>query len=70
MPFVAVDGLGEAAALSIENARKEKEFSSIEDVSKRTKLSKTLIEEFKRMGSFGNLKEKDEVKLGGLFDFF
>ena len=69
MPFVAVDGLGEAAALSIEEARKEKAFTSIEDVMERTKLSKTLCDYFKKIGAFGDLPEKDEAKLKGLFNF-
>jgi DNA polymerase-3 subunit alpha (Gram-positive type) len=69
MPFVAVDGLGEAAALSIEEARKEKAFTSIEDVMERTKLSKTLCDYFKKIGAFGDLPEKDEAQLKGLFNF-
>ena len=69
IPFVAVDGLGESAAVSIENARNEKAFTSIDDVMKRTKLSKTLCEYFKTIHAFGDLPEHDEEKLAGLFDF-
>ena len=69
MPFVAVDGLGEAAAMSIETARLEKPFTSIEDVMERTKLSKTLCDYFKKIGAFGDLPEKEEAQLKGLFNF-
>ncbi|MCR5786121.1 MAG: PolC-type DNA polymerase III [Acholeplasmatales bacterium] len=69
IPFVAVDGLGESAAISIETARNEKPFTSIDDVMKRTRLSKTLCEYFKTIHAFGDLPEHDEEKLVGLFNF-
>ena len=69
IPFVAVAGLGESVAQSIVAAREEKEFTSIDDVMKRTRLSKTLCDYFKKIGAFGDLPEKEEEKLSGLFNF-
>ena len=69
IPFSAVAGLGESVAQSITSARAEKPFTSIDDVMKRTRLSKTLCDYFKKIGAFGLLPEKEEEKLTGLFDF-
>ena len=69
MPFVAIDGLGEAAALSIIEARKEKAFTSIDDVMKRSKITKTHCDYLKQINAFGNLEEHEEEKLSGLFSF-
>ncbi len=66
IPFVAMESLGAVVAESISNARKDSEFTSIKDVSRRSKLSNTLIEKFKRIGAFGELPEDDQM---GLFRF-
>ncbi|RRD40187.1 PolC-type DNA polymerase III [Leptotrichia sp. OH3620_COT-345] len=44
LPLVAMDGLGEAVALNVIEERKKGEFLSIEDLVKRTKLNKTVME--------------------------
>lgn len=67
IPFVAVDGLGESAALSIKAARNERPFSSKDDVVKRTKLNKSLFEQFEKMHALGDLPEKDKIEEEGLF---
>lgn len=67
IPFVAVDKLGESVANDIVEKRNEKPFTSIKDVSKRTKLSQTLVEEFKKNHFFGNLAEEDKEETEGLF---
>ena len=69
IPFVAVDKLGETVALDIVSKREEKPFDSIEDVEKRTKLSSSLVDEFKLLGAFGDLKEESEPEAEGLFAF-
>ena len=69
IPFVAVDKLGETVALDIVNKRNEEPFDSIQDVEKRTKLSSSLVEEFKLLGAFGDLKEESEPEAEGLFAF-
>ena len=42
-PFSAIDGLGEAAAKNVIEARKNGEFISIEDLTQRTQLKGTNI---------------------------
>ncbi len=69
LPFVAVDGLGESAAVSIKQARDERPFSSKDDVLNRSRLNKSLFELFDTMGAFGDLPEHDEEKEKGLFAF-
>lgn len=69
IPFVAMPGLGESAAASIKAARDERPFSSKADVLKRTRLNKTLFEEFEKMGVFGSLPEEDPEEEVGLFAF-
>ena len=67
IPFVAVDKLGETVAQDIINQRNQKEFSSIQDVENRTKLSSSLVDEFKLIGAFENLPEEEEEMAEGLF---
>jgi len=66
IPFVAMESLGSVVAESIVEARKEAPFTSIKDVSRRSKLSNTLIEKFKNINAFGDLPNDDEI---GLFKF-
>ncbi|MGZ9432619.1 PolC-type DNA polymerase III [Mycoplasma sp. 613B] len=62
-PFITIDGLGEAVAKSIEKAREESEFSSIEDLKNRTLLNKTLLEKIKEMGIVKHLNDTDQNSL-------
>ena len=65
-PFTTLDGLGESAATSVVEARKEREFSSIEDLENRTKLNGTNINQLKELGVLKGLSESDQLSL---FDF-
>lgn len=69
LPFISVPGLGESVALDIMEKRNEKAFTSKSDVSKRTKLNKTLFEKMEQLGSFGDLAAEDEAESIGLFAF-
>ncbi len=69
IPFVACDGLGEAVAIDIVERRKEQAFTSKEDIFKRTRLNKTLFEEFEKMGAFKDLSDKDKEEELGIFAF-
>ena len=63
-PFVSVAGLGETAALSLAEVRKEKRFISIEEVSAACpKVSKTHIELLKQAGAFGDMPETSQLDL-------
>jgi len=67
-PFACVDGLGASVAESIVAARKEKPFISIEDVENRTSLSKTLIQEFKKMNVFADLVDENQMGFDLVFE--
>ncbi|XQP55491.1 MAG: PolC-type DNA polymerase III [Mycoplasmoidaceae bacterium] len=62
-PFTSLDGLGKEAADSIILARKEKPFTSIADLQKRTKLSTTLIGKLKDLHVLDNLDQDDQMRL-------
>ena len=65
-PFVVIDGLGENAAESVIEARKEGEFTSKEDLLRRTKLNGTNVKDLESLGVLDNLNESDQLTL---FDF-
>ncbi len=65
-PLIVVDGVGGAAAEQFVNARKEKAFTSKEDLTKRGGLSVTNIKQLEELGVLRNLKESDQLSL---FDF-
>ncbi|UWD34337.1 PolC-type DNA polymerase III [Mesomycoplasma molare] len=62
-PFITIDGLGEAVATSIETARAEGNFSSIEDLKNRTSLNKTILKKIKDLGILNHLNETDQKTL-------
>ena len=68
-PFKVIDGLGDAASESIIEARNEKKFVSIEDFSKRSKITQSQISIFKELGVLKDLPEKEREQMS-LFDFF
>ena len=65
-PFIAVDGLGESAAISVIEARKERMFTSKKDLIKRSKLNNTNISILEDLGCLKNLDEEEQLSL---FDF-
>lgn len=65
-PFTVLDGLGEAAAESVVEARKDHEFTSKEDLTKRTKLNNTNVKDLSDLGSLDGLSDTDQLSL---FDF-
>ena len=62
-PFTVIDGLGEAAASSVVEARKEGEFTSKEDLLRRTKLNGTNVEDLDSIGVLKGLGESDQMSL-------
>ncbi|MCC3160937.1 MAG: PolC-type DNA polymerase III [Mollicutes bacterium PWAP] len=66
-PFDAIDGLGESAAISVIEARKNGPFISIEDLSSRTKLSKTHIKKLKETNVLNNLPDSNQMDIFSLF---
>lgn len=62
-PFISLDGLGNTAAESIIEARKNGEFYSIENFSKRTQVNKTTVKKMKEMKLFKGLNDTDQTTL-------
>ena len=63
MPFSALGGLGENAAMNIMKAREEEPFFSVEDLRTRAKLTKSVIETLRENGVLKNLIETDQLTL-------
>ena len=64
-PLAALPGLGAAAAESVVNARKERPFSSQEDLRLRGHVSKTIVDLLAQQGCLGDLPESDQMQLFG-----
>ena len=62
-PFISIQGLGESAALSIQEEREKGEFISIEDLSSRARVNKTCIEILKNHGSLDGLNQSNQISL-------
>ena len=62
MPLIAMDGLGDAVAENIVSERKV-DFLSIEDLVKRTKLNKTIVELMKEYGCLKDLSATNQQTL-------
>lgn len=63
LPINAFQGLGDAAAQNIMDARCEGEFKSIEDLKVRAKLSKTVIETLKENGCLDGMSDTSQLTL-------
>ena len=63
MPLIAMDGLGEAVAVNVVNERKAGEFLSVEDLVKRTKLNKTVMDLLKTYNCVPELSATNQQTL-------
>jgi DNA polymerase-3 subunit alpha (Gram-positive type) len=63
LPFVTVDGLGYNVAKSIVDARKEKAFTSKDDIKERTSVSKTLFTKLEMLGTFDSLPDNTQMNI-------
>ena len=64
--FMSIAGLGETAALSLEEAAKEGRFLSREDLLQRSKLSATLVDTMAQLGILGNMAESNQLSFSDL----
>ena len=62
-PFSSIDGLGDTVAKTIVQEREKGMFLSIEDLQKRGKVSKTLIEKMKEMHMLDGMDETSQLSL-------
>jgi len=63
IPLNKVPGLGEKVASSIEEERKIRPFTSVEDLKTRTILNKNHLQILKDLGALHDLPEKDQITL-------
>ena len=61
MPFSALGGVGENAAESIVEARKEEPFFSVEDLQIRAGLNKKVIETLRNAGVLDGVNETEQL---------
>lgn len=66
IPLSAIQGVGENAAKNIVEAREEGEFISKEDLNKRGKATKTVIENLENHGCLRGLPESNQLSLFNL----
>lgn len=62
-PFITIDGLGENNAITVVEERKIREFTSKEDLLRRTKLTSTNVKDLSDMGVLDGLSESDQLSL-------
>ena len=63
IPFNAVQGLGETAAISLENAAKQTEFISWDDIREKTSISTTVLETLGELGALGDIPKSRQMSL-------
>lgn len=61
LPFMALNGMGETAANSFVDEYKSSPYETIEDIFKRAKISKSLVDALKARGVLKGLPETDQL---------
>jgi DNA polymerase-3 subunit alpha (Gram-positive type) len=64
--FNSIDGMGDNAAIAVEEAAKDGIFLSKDDFRERTKATKTVIDLMGDLGLLGDMPESNQLSL---FDF-
>ena len=62
-PFISLPGLGESAAMTIAEARKEGRFLSIEDLKNRGKAGSAVIDMLRTHGALEGLTETNQISM-------
>lgn len=61
LPFGSIAGVGEAAAQSLQDARAEGAYISIDDLRNRSKVSKSVIESLEEAGALKDLPATSQI---------
>lgn len=65
LPFIALKGLGESAAIKLVEASKEGSYISVDEVATRSGVSKSVIESLEQIGAMGSLPKSSQTSLFG-----
>ena len=65
MPINALSGLGDVAAKSIVEARKDGPFSTLEDLKVRAKVGKSIVDMLAETGCLDGIPESNQMSLFG-----
>ena len=65
LPFTALKGVGEAAAIALEKAAASGEYLSIEELQMASGVSSSVMETLRSVGALGNLPESNQVSFFG-----
>ena len=63
LPFTALKGLGEAAAISLMEAGQQGPYISVEEVQTRANVSKSIVEMLDQIGAFKDLPKSSQMSL-------
>ena len=61
--MIALEGMGENASINVQIEREKGEFISKEDLRKRTKVSKTVIQILTEHGALDNMSDENQLSL-------
>lgn len=64
--FTSIDGMGEKAAIQVEEASKGEPYTSLENFRNRTKAPQAAIDKMKELGIMGDLEETDQLSFNFL----
>ena len=67
LPFMSISGIGESAAISLAECGKQGEYFSVEELQQKTKVSKSVVETLREIGSLKGLPESSQISLFGDF---
>ena len=65
-PLASLGGMGKVAAHGLADARKDGEFTSVDDLRKRSGISKTNVEILRSHGCLEGMDESDQIALFGI----
>ncbi|MGN0453086.1 MAG: PolC-type DNA polymerase III, partial [Ruminococcus sp.] len=65
LPFMSIQGIGESAALSLEECGKQGEYFSVEQLQQKTKVTKAVVDSLREIGALKGIPESSQISLFG-----